>query len=206
LKLLLQNIERQQDGNVICSVTDKKGTILYANEKFCKISGYSADELVGANHNIINSGLHSPSFFKEMWKTIASGNIWQGEIRNKTKDNRYYWVDTIIFPIHSTDSEESYFSVRTLIDDKKNAEFRKEQRINELENLIFTISYEMRQPISQILGLMHLLSHENQLPTELKQLINYLNNSASQLDTHTRKMIRQVEHIASHDKIVESLR
>lgn len=206
LKLLLQNIARQQDGNVICSVTDKKGTILYANEKFCQISGYTVDELVGANHNIINSGLHPRSFFKEMWKTISSGNIWQGEIRNKTKDNRYYWVDTIIFPIHGAASEESYFSVRTVIDEKKNAEFRKEQRINELENLLFTISHEMRQPISQILGLMHLLSEEKQLPEELKQLINFLNNSASELDNHTRKIIKQVEHIANQDKITEALR
>lgn len=206
MKLLLQNIVQQQDSNVICSITDKKGTILYANEKFCQISGYCYDELVGANHNIINSGLHSKSFFKEMWRTISSGQIWQGEIRNKTKDGKYYWVDTIIFPIQSNDSDQSYFSVRTVIDEKKNAEFRKEQRIRELENLLFTISHEMRQSISQILGLMHLLNHENQLPLELKQMISFLNNSASQLDNHTRKIVKQVEHIAVQDKITEVLR
>jgi PAS domain S-box-containing protein len=87
------------DYNMISSITDLKGTILYANENFCNVSQYSQEELVGQNHRIINSGHHSKPFFDNMWSTISRGNPWHGEICNRAKDGALYWVDTVIMPI-----------------------------------------------------------------------------------------------------------
>lgn len=108
----------------VVSITDLEGTILYVNDLFCHYSGYTKDELLGRNHRIVNSGLHPKSYFKEMWETITSGNIWRGEIRNISKDGRYYWVDTIITPIIGKEGEIlQYLSIRNIISDKKHTEF-----------------------------------------------------------------------------------
>lgn len=203
MKLLLQSIEGEHDSNIICSITDIEGTILYANPKFCEISGYSSQELEGAKHNIINAKFHPPCFFEDMWKTIAKGKIWQGEVKNKAKDGSYYWVDTIIFPIaYSKDSKAHYLSVRTLINDKKHAEFRKEERLEELKRLINTISHQMRQPITQVLGLLSVLELTAEVPESLKTTLELMQTSANKLNEYTIALTQQVEHIAKQDKII----
>ena len=87
------------DGGVIISETDTKGNITYANRKFCEISGYMKDELIGQPHNIIRHPDMPKKAFETMWDTIRQGNIWNGLVKNLRKDGRYYWVETTITPL-----------------------------------------------------------------------------------------------------------
>lgn len=99
--------------HAIVSVTDRRGTIVDANDSFCRISRYSRDELIGHNHRIINSGTHPAAFWSAMWRTIASGRSWRGEVCNRAKDGSLYWVDSIIAPVTGADGEvERYYSIR----------------------------------------------------------------------------------------------
>ncbi|WP_345969743.1 MULTISPECIES: PAS domain-containing protein [Sulfurimonas] len=87
------------EGRAIVSETDLNGIITFANRKFCEISGYTKEELIGQPHNIIRHPDMPKKAFEMMWNTIKQGNVWTGLVKNLRKDGRYYWVETTITPI-----------------------------------------------------------------------------------------------------------
>ena len=91
-----EQLEEALNNFALVSVTDQQGNITFANRKFCEVSGYTREELMGQNHRIISSGRHDQAFFKTMWETIRAGEVWQGEVCNKRKDGSFYWVDATI--------------------------------------------------------------------------------------------------------------
>lgn len=109
------------DAAAIYSETDLQGTITHINDQFCAISGYSQDELIGANHRLLNSGTHPPEFFRNLWHTISSGNIWKGEICNRRKDGSLYWVSSTIVPLKDDAGHqvEKYISIRFDVTEKQ---------------------------------------------------------------------------------------
>lgn len=118
-----ENYKLAIDAHSIVAITDHRGIITHVNEKFCDISQYEYHELVGSTHKIINSGYHPRTFFKTMWKTIAQGQIWKGEICNRTKHGNLYWVDTTIVPLKDNNGLlKNYISIRTDITQLKSSE------------------------------------------------------------------------------------
>lgn len=109
------------DAAAIFSETDKSGIITYVNEQFCDISGYSAQELIGQNHRILNSGQHPPEFFIDMWKKVSRGQVWKGEICNRKKDGSLYWVESTIVPMYDDASQrvQKYASIRFDVTEKR---------------------------------------------------------------------------------------
>jgi len=122
------------DQHAIVSITNVKGDITLINDKFCEISGYSRNELIGQNHRLLNSAYHDRDFFSDMYRTIASGKVWHGEICNKAKDSHLYWVESTIVPFKDNEGKpQSYIAIRTDISERKRSELAVKESNSQLE-------------------------------------------------------------------------
>jgi len=161
LAMELDDVKLALDHHSIVSRTDITGSITYVNDKFCAISGYSSEELVGRNHRILNSGLEPPEFYSEIWHTISSGKIWHGQIRNRNKNGSLYWMDTTIVPLLNKDGVPyHYVSVNTDITPYIEARAAAEQANKAKSQFLSSMSHELRTPLNAILGFAQLLKIE----------------------------------------------
>jgi PAS domain S-box-containing protein len=174
----LKDITSALDASSIVAITDEKGIITFVNKRFIEISGYEEHELLGQNHNILNSGFHPSDFFKNLWKTIGSGEIWKGEIRNKAKNGSYYWVDTTIVPfLNRKGKPYQYVSIRSDITNRKLAE---ENVINTLKD-IKDIKFALDQ--SSIVAI-----------TDQKGAITYVNDKFCEISKYSEEELIGQDH------------
>ncbi|WP_153111394.1 response regulator [Propionivibrio limicola] len=150
LQKVLADLSNQMfalDQHAIVSMTDVNGKITYANDKFCRISGYSREELLGQSHRIVKSGIHPPSLYADMWATIKAGRVWHGEVCNRARDGSLYWVDASIVPfLNAQGIPYQYISIRSDISLRKAQEAAikaAEERLRHITNTVPGVVFQL---------------------------------------------------------------
>jgi PAS domain S-box-containing protein len=163
---LSDQLRRTLNTHALVSITDVQGQIIFANKKFCEVSGYSFEDLMGNDHRVLKSNFHTDEFYRNMWRTIAQGNIWQGEVCNLDKNGNEYWVYSSIVPFLNKETGKpiQYVSVRTEITEQKRMQekldtlFAEAQSASDAKSkFISNMSHELRTPLNHILGFSELI-------------------------------------------------
>jgi len=196
----LKNTKRQLsaqkyalDQAAIVTITDKRGVILYANERFCQISGYSQKELIGSTHSLVNSRLHGKAFFADMWQTIVKGQIWRGEVRNRKKNGDFYWVDATIVPFMDEKNRvESFLAIRFEITEQKTLQEKIEEYNTHLEHKVEQRTQEIKDANKQLLKQNLELNHKNKYITDS---IQYAKRIQEAILPKTQKISYVFEHL-----------
>ena len=153
-RLELFNQRFAMDQHAIVSITDTQGVIRYVNDKFCDISGYTREELIGNTHKIVNSKTHDTEFFKNLWQTISAGKVWRNEVCNRSRNGKLYWVDSTIVPfLEDSGKPYQYISIRTDITERK----RMAEKILASERQYRTLVENVREVIFQMNNEGHLV-------------------------------------------------
>ncbi len=181
------------DEAAIVAITDSKGVITYVNKKFCAISQYSAQELIGKTHRIINSHFHPKEFFVDMWKTIVSGKTWEGEIRNRAKDGTYYWVHTTIVPFLDQHGKPDRFvavryeiSERVLMQEQLKIHSKKLEISNrELQDFASVAAHDLQEPLRKIQSFADRLQAKlrESVPEDARDYLDRIVSSAHRMQT-----------------------
>lgn len=200
-----QNIFHAINHSAIISFTNAVGDITYVNDKFCKISQFSRDELIGKNHRMLKSGDHSERFYNEMWSAISSGHIWSGEIKNRAKDGSVYWVSTTIAPsLYKEEDPHKYVSIGFDISEKKLLE----EKVSKLkidfhqalvereaqEQFLSTLSHDIRTPLTIAKISAQIIEKKHPVTEKIKNLITKITNNINRVDTLVTELLDASKH------------
>ena len=182
----LADFKAALDEHAIVAITDPKGRITYVNEKFCAISKYSRDELLGQDHRIVNSEYHPKEFIAELWNTISAGRVWHGSIQNRAKDGSFYWVNTTIVPfVDEQGIPLQYIAIRS--DITKEVELAREidATNQELKDFAYVVSHDLKAPLRGIGTLACWLSEDyaDKIDDAGREQLGLLTNRVKRLDS-----------------------
>ncbi len=184
----LVHIKSALDQSSIVAITDARGIITSVNDKFCEISEYSREELVGKTHRLVNSKYHNKEFFKNLWGTIKEGNVWIGEIKNKTKSGNYYWVHTAIIPFINEQGEiYQHFTIRQDITQRKllSQEYTSlKEKNKEIEQFAYIASHDLQEPIRTVQNMVSFLesSQMDALDDQAKKSLVFISEATSRMN------------------------
>jgi len=209
LRNILGQVEFQKkalDEHAIVSITDERGVIKYANDKFCQISQYARDELLGKTHAMLNSAHHAKEFFEDMWQTIMAGGVWQGEICNRCKDGEHYWVNTTIVPFLDAEGKpDQFISVRTDITSLVDMKDRLAQVNEQLEARVAAKVAELESAQQQLLQTEKMASI-GQLAAgvahEINNPVGYINSNIGSLDQYINDLFRLLDVYESAETLL----
>ena len=199
----LDELRYALDQAAIVAATDQRGIITYVNDKFCEISRYSRQELLGADHRIINSGYHPKEFMRDLWRTIARGQIWRGEIRNRAKDGSLYWVDTTIVPfLDGAGKPRQYLAIRSDITARKQAEaqIREQAALTNLGQLAAVVAHEVRNPLAGLRASLQVLGQrcaepDREIVGAMVRRIDELNQTVEDLLLYARPTAPRLQRV-----------
>lgn len=205
------------DQAAIVAATDPQGVITYVNDKFCEVSGYSRDELIGKSHKLINSGYHPKSFFLDLWKTISCGQVWRAEVCNRKKNGDLYWVFTTVVPFFDEQGDiVQYLSIRYEITDLKRAQetilSQQEKlvaasRLSAIGEMAAAITHEINNPLGVILGrvemLKSILAESDYDKQEVLRILGTIEVTGQRIEKIVRSMKTMAHHTQENEPLAQ---
>jgi PAS domain S-box-containing protein len=195
----LADIKFALDQSTIVAITDQRGIINYVNDEFCRISKYSREELLGQDHRIINSSYHPKEFIRDLWTTIAAGNVWKGELRNLAKDESIYWVDTTIVPFLNSDGKPyQYVAIRHDITQlklaeeqvlKQAAELQRAAQLSFVGELAAGLAHEIKNPLAGIQGGVDILIRRRDKNDPEREALEGMRHEVERIDSTVRALL-----------------
>jgi PAS domain S-box-containing protein len=197
----LADIKFALDQSTIVAITDQRGIINFVNDEFCRISKYSREELLGQDHRIINSGYHPKEFIRDLWTTIAAGQVWKGELRNLAKDGSIYWVDTTIVPfLNSGGKPYQYVAIRHDITQlklaeaqvlKQAAELQRAAQLSFVGELAAGLAHEIKNPLAGIQGVVDILIRRREKSDPEREALEGMRHEVERIDSTVRALLER---------------
>ncbi|MEL6534200.1 MAG: PAS domain S-box protein [Bacteroidota bacterium] len=190
------------DISAYVSISDRDGNITYVNDRLCQISGYKHDELVGQSHGLFNSHYHPNSYWDEMYATLAKGEVWHGEMKNRDKNGDSFWADTYIVPFKNSKGEiTQYVSIRFDVTQRKLMEEDLKAKNFELDSFVYHTSHDLRAPLTSILGLVNIILIEEE-KENMKDYTRMIQSSILKLDDFIKSILTYSQNSNSERKYI----